>query len=329
MAMTLHTDPTSLRILGESIRDEAPRIEQLRSEVARIIVGNEHVIEHMLIALLVKGHVLIEGVPGVAKTTLVKTVADALGLSFKRVQFTPDLLPSDLIGTVIFDEQTKEFKPCKGPVFAHIILADEINRAPSKVQSALLECMQERQVTLGSTTYPLEEPFFVFATQNPLEQEGTYRLPEAQIDRFMFKLTMSYPQRSQEREILQRRGAQSATITRVMTQADILRLQALVQDVYVDDRIIEYIVSIVHKTRDVESFKTIACGASPRATVALFEAARAVALINKRHFVVPEDVRFIAPAILRHRIILSYDAESEGLTTDSVISAIIRSIQAP
>jgi len=329
MAMTLNTDPTSLRILGESIRDEAPRIEQLRSEVARIIVGNEHVIEHMLIALLVKGHVLIEGVPGVAKTTLVKTVADALGLSFKRIQFTPDLLPSDLIGTVIFDELTKEFTPCKGPVFAHIILADEINRAPSKVQSALLECMQERQVTLGSTTYPLEEPFFVFATQNPLEQEGTYRLPEAQIDRFMFKLTMGYPQRAQEREILQRRGAHNATVTPVMTQADILRLQALVQEVYVDDRIIEYIVSIVHKTRDTESFKTITCGASPRATVALFEAARAVALINKRHFVVPEDVRFIAPAILRHRIILSYDAESEGISTDSVISAIIRSVQAP
>jgi MoxR-like ATPase len=329
MAMTLHTDPTSLRILGEAIRDEAPRIEHLRSEIARVIIGNESVVEHMLIALLVKGHVLIEGVPGVAKTTLVKSVAEALGLSFKRIQFTPDLLPSDLIGTVIFNEKTKEFEPRKGPIFAQIILADEINRAPSKVQSALLECMQERQVTLGSYTYTLDEPFFVFATQNPLEQEGTYRLPEAQIDRFMFKLTMGYPQKSQEREILQRRGADRVRIIKSMTQADIVRLQSLVEDVYVDERIIEYIVSIVHKTRDTEAFKAISCGASPRATIALFEAARAVALINKRHFVVPEDVRLIAPAVLRHRIVMSYDAEAEGMSSDSIVSALIRSIQAP
>lgn len=328
MAMTMHTDPSTLRVLGESIREEAPRLEMLRNEIARIIVGNEQIIEHMLIALLVRGHVLIEGVPGVAKTTLVKAVAETLGLSFKRIQFTPDLLPSDLLGTLIFNQKTHEFEARKGPIFAHVILADEINRAPSKVQSALLECMQERQVTLGTTTYPLEEPFFVFATQNPLEQEGTYRLPEAQVDRFLFKLIMKYPQRAEEKEILARR-VYTLNTQPILTQADILKLQSIVREVYVDDRIIEYIVSIVHATRDTESFKSIACGASPRATLALYEAARAVAFIHKRHFVVPEDVRSIAPAILRHRIILTYEAEADGVLPDSVIGAIIRSIQAP
>ena len=328
MAMTMHTDPSTLRVLGESIREEAPRLEMLRNEIARIIVGNEQIIEHMLIALLVRGHVLIEGVPGVAKTTLVKAVAETLGLSFKRIQFTPDLLPSDLLGTLIFNQKTHEFEARKGPIFAHVILADEINRAPSKVQSALLECMQERQVTLGTTTYPLEEPFFVFATQNPLEQEGTYRLPEAQVDRFLFKLIMKYPHRAEEKEILARR-VYTLNTQPILTQADILKLQSIVREVYVDDRIIEYIVSIVHATRDTESFKSIACGASPRATLALYEAARAVAFIHKRHFVVPEDVRSIAPAILRHRVILTYEAEADGVLPDSVIGAIIRSIQAP
>lgn len=318
----------------EFIHQESVRFQELTQEVGKVIVGQQDTIHFILIAILCKGHVLLEGVPGVAKTTLIKTLAQALGLQFARIQFTPDLLPADLLGTLIYNTKTQEFETRKGPIFANLVLADEINRAPAKVQSALLEAMQERQVTIGSTTYPLDEPFLVFATQNPIEQEGTYRLPEAQVDRFMFKLTVTYPTRAQEKEILKKDSAPQQ-IQQVLTRQEILATQQLVDTIYCDDKILDYITHIVAATRDPGAYnapdlkRAILVGASPRATLTLYHAAKAQAFLKKRHFVTPDDVKTIAAPALAHRIILSYEAEAEGITREIIVNKILGIIPAP
>lgn len=318
----------------QKIQEESVRFQQLATEVEKIIVGNQETIQQILIAILCKGHVLLEGVPGVAKTTMIKAITTALGLSFKRIQFTPDLLPSDLIGTLIYNQKTAEFETKKGPIFANLILADEINRAPAKVQAALLEAMQERQVTIGNQTFQLDEPFLVFATQNPLEQEGTYRLPEAQVDRFLFKLIIHYPKLADEKKMLLQAHA-PAKIDQILSREEILQAQTAIDMVYVDDKITDYILNIVFATREPKQFKLdtlsdyIACGASPRATLALYQAARACAFLKKRHFVTPEDVKVMAYPVLRHRIITTYQADSVGFTSENVIQAILSQVAAP
>jgi MoxR-like ATPase len=299
-----------------------------------VIVGQEEVIAQILVALLCNGHILLEGVPGIAKTTMIKALTQALGLSFKRIQFTPDLLPSDLIGSTIYNPKTHEFETKKGPMFANLILADEINRAPAKVQAALLEAMQEQQVTIGSTTFLLEKPFFVFATQNPIDQEGTYRLPEAQLDRFLLKIQVQYPTRTQEKQLLTR-VLDVNIIQPMASREDILALQGLVSQVYIDERILDYIVSIVFATRDPKAYRldTLApylqYGVSPRASLALLHAAKAFAFLRKRQFVTPDDVKTMAYPVLRHRIIRTYEAEANGLTTDDIIQTILTTLPTP
>lgn len=324
--------PTPIDI--EQIKLESNRFNDLPTEISKVIVGQNHIIELIVNAILCKGHILLEGVPGVAKTTMIKAVASALGLSFNRIQFTPDLLPSDLIGTLIFNPKTQDFETKKGPIFANLILADEINRAPAKVQAALLEAMQEQQVTIGSHTYKLDAPFLVFATQNPVEQEGTYRLPEAQLDRFLFKIHVDYPTIFEEREILYR-SLSSNTINQVLTQKDILESQKLAQSVYVDEKIVNYIVSIIFATRKPADYKLndiipyISYGVSPRATLALYNAAKTHAFLEKRHYVTPDDVKAICFAALRHRIHLTYEAEADNISTDAIIKKIINTIPTP
>jgi MoxR-like ATPase len=321
--------------INQKVKNESSFVEQLIGEVHRVIVGQKYMIERLLIGLLTRGHILLEGVPGLAKTLAVKTLSSAIETKFQRIQFTPDLLPADLIGTMIFNQKDGTFVPRKGPVFANIILADEINRAPAKVQSALLEAMQERQVTIGDTTYPLEEPFLVMATQNPIEQEGTYPLPEAQIDRFMLKLKIDYPDQKEERQILDLMSRDEVIpISRVVGPADILRVREVVKEVYVDERIKDYIVQLVFATRKPQDFKLdlkdlIQFGASPRATIYLAQAAKAHAFIKGRGYVTPEDIKAIGMDVLRHRIILTYEAEAEELTTESVISRIFDAVQVP
>lgn len=316
------------------IHEESSRFQLLKHEIAKVIVGNDNVINFIVIALLCDGHVLLEGVPGVAKTTMIKAITQALGLSFKRVQFTPDLLPADLVGTLIYNPKTQEFETKKGPIFANILLADEINRTPAKVQAALLEAMQEHQVTIGSTTFHLDEPFFVLATQNPIEQEGTYELPEAQIDRFMFKLFVDYLTPEQEKEIITK-AAHEQPINQVITKQELLAAQSLVKQVYIDPQVIDYVVNIIFATRkpsqyNVGSLKPyIRYGVSPRATLALYRAAQAHAFLKKRNFVIPDDVKAVAPAALGHRILLHYEAEAEQVTTSDVIQTIIRTIPSP
>ena len=318
----------------EKIKEESIRFQGLGVEVSKVIVGQQDIISFIAMAILCDGHILLEGVPGVAKTTIIKTVTQVLGLDFQRIQFTPDLLPSDLIGTLIFNPKTQNFETKQGPIFANLILADEINRAPAKVQSALLEAMQEHQVTIGSNTMTLEEPFLVFATQNPIEQEGTYRLPEAQVDRFMFKLTVGYPGIQDEKEIVRRRMEQSV-VNKVLGKEDILAARQLVNQVYVDDKVVDYIVNIVFATRYPEQFKALKVkpfvqyGASPRATLALFHAAKARAFLQKRHFATPDDVKAVCPSILRHRILLTYEAEAENVTADQLIDEIMHVVPAP
>ncbi len=313
---------------------ETDRIQRMLAEVSRIIVGQEEVLIQICIALLCNGHVLVEGVPGVAKTTMIKALTNALGLTFKRIQFTPDLLPSDIVGSPIYNPKNHEFETKKGPIFAHMILADEINRAPAKVQSALLEVMQERQVTIGSHTFPLEKPFLVFATQNPVEQEGTYRLPEAQLDRFLLKIHVEYPTRLQEKQLLTR-SLDTDTIQNILSIEDILSLQELVEQVYVDERLIDYIVNIVFATREPKTYRLekiapyIQYGASPRASLALLKAAKAFALIRKRHFVTPDDIKTMALPVLRHRIVRTYEAEADGIKADQIIQTIISTIATP
>jgi MoxR-like ATPase len=315
---------------------DARLIQNVSSQVALRVVGQEYMIDRLLISLLTGGHVLLEGVPGLAKTLTVRTLAETISTSFSRIQFTPDLLPADVVGTQIYDQSTGQFMVKKGPIFANIILADEINRAPAKVQAALLEAMQEKQVTIGGTTYKLEEPFLVLATQNPIEQEGTYPLPEAQVDRFMLKLRVGYPTRDEEREIMRRMaGGHAIDIKHVATPEAILEARGRIADLYMDDRIVDYIVDIVHATREPEAagLKDLAplieYGASPRATIALAQASRAHAFLRNRAFVTPEDVKAIAPDVLRHRVLTTYEAEAEEVTSDDIVTRVLAKVESP
>jgi MoxR-like ATPase len=318
----------------EQIKEKSTQWHSLRQEVKKVIVGQDYVVDRILIALLCNQHVLLEGLPGLAKTTLIKTVAQAIGVDFKRIQFTPDLLPADLIGTLIYNPKTQEFQTKKGPLFTNVILADEINRAPAKVQSALLEAMQEHQVTISETTFKLDEPFLVLATQNPIEQEGTYRLPEAQIDRFMFKLIVTYPSISEEKEVL-KRAFEHNSIHQVLSKSEIHTTQSLIEQIYLDEKVIDYILQIVFATRNPQDFgltdikHLIEHGASPRATLAIYHAAKGHAFLRKRHFVTPDDVKAVLLDILRHRILLTYEAEAENITSDQVVQQILRTIPAP
>lgn len=326
---------THIQEINQRVLDESGFVRQLVGEVHRVIVGQKYMIERLLIGLLTRGHILLEGVPGLAKTLAVKTLSSSINTKFQRIQFTPDLLPADLIGTMIFNPRDGTFYPKKGPIFANLVLADEINRAPAKVQSALLEAMQERQITIGDQTYPLEEPFLVLATQNPIEQEGTYPLPEAQIDRFMLKLKIDYPDRSEERQILELMAQDDPIkINTVVTPSDILRVREIVKTIYMDDRIKDYIVQLVFATRRPQEFKLdlqdlIQFGASPRATIFLAQAGRAHAFIKGRGYVTPEDIKAVGLDVLRHRIILTYEAEAEDVTTESIISRVFDAVQVP
>ncbi|MBT3455923.1 MoxR family ATPase [bacterium] len=318
----------------EQLKEESESFQILKNEISKAIVGNKEIIDFIIIAVLCDGHILLEGVPGVAKTTIIKTVTKALGLSFQRIQFTPDLLPADLIGTLIYNPKTQDFETKKGPVFSNLVLADEINRSPAKVQAALLEAMQEQQVTIGSTTYQLDRPFLVFATQNPIEQEGTYKLPEAQVDRFMFKLIVNYLSIDEEKEIVGK-NIEQQNIEQVFTKKEILSAQKRIKEVYVDERIIKYLIDIVFATREPQNFglndlsKLIMYGVSPRATLALYKAAQARAFIKRRYFVTPDDIKAVAPVVMRHRILLSYEAEAEGITSDMIIQKILETIPSP
>ena len=315
--------------------DPAP-IQAALQQVAKRIVGQESMMERLLIGLLTGGHILLEGVPGLAKTLAVRTLAETVRASFSRIQFTPDLLPADVIGTLIFDQKAQEFRVRKGPVFAHIVLADEINRAPAKVQSALLEAMQERQVTIGGTTFPLPDPFLVLATQNPIESEGTYPLPEAQLDRFLLKVRVVYPTREQEREVLLRMsGGTPIPIEPVLDPAGLLAARAAVSQVYLDQKLVDYMVDLVRATRDpglvgcADLRPLVAFGASPRASLALAQTARAHAFLRGRGYVIPDDVKAMAPDVLRHRVILTFEAEAEELDADQVIARILDAVPTP
>ncbi|MBW7889635.1 MAG: AAA family ATPase [Chitinophagaceae bacterium] len=323
--------------LNEKIQEAASFVDSLEKEIATIIVGQQYMISRLLIGLLSNGHVLLEGVPGLAKTLSIKSLAQSVNVKFSRIQFTPDLLPADVIGTMIYNQDRHEFIVRKGPVFANFVLADEINRAPAKVQSALLEAMQERQVTIGETTYKLEEPFLVLATQNPIDQEGTYPLPEAQVDRFMMKVVIGYPSRDEELLIIRQNLNPTAytTIRQITGKQEIMRAKELVREVYMDEKIESYILDIVFASRNPEEFRLskltplIAYGGSPRASINLALASKAYAFINKRAYVIPEDVRSIVKDVMRHRIGLTYEAEAESIDADAVIEEIVRAIAVP
>ena len=322
--------------IGERVERESPVIQQIRTEMHKIIVGQDELIDGLILALLCNNHVLIEGVPGLAKTLSITTLSKMLQASFRRLQFTPDLLPADVIGTLIYNPKTGEFTTKKGPIFANIILADEINRAPAKVQSALLEAMQERQVTIGDESYPLDDPFMVMATQNPIEQEGTYPLPEAQVDRFMFKLVVSYPSKSDEHVILKRmaKTSPSLDVDPVLTPDDVKRLRLLADDIYMDEKIEEYIIDIVEATRNPEVYKLdikdfIRYGASPRASIFLAMASKANAFLEGRGYVTPQDVKTVALKVLRHRVVLTYEAEAEEKTSEDIINHILQTVDVP
>lgn len=322
--------------LNEKIKQESAFIDLLMSEISKVIVGQKAMVERLVIGLLGNGHVLLEGVPGLAKTLAIKTLAQAMKAKFQRIQFTPDLLPADLIGTQIYNQRDGNFLIRKGPIFSNFILADEINRAPAKVQSALLESMQERQVTIGETTFKLDEPFLVLATQNPIEQEGTYPLPEAQVDRFMLKIKISYPERAEELSIMrQNMGMIETVINPVISPDEILRARHLLNEVYLDEKIEKYILDIVFATRNPKQFglnnlsDLISYGASPRATINLAIGAKAMAFIKRRGYVIPEDVRAICFDVLRHRIAVTYEAEAEEITSENVIQDILNKIVVP
>jgi MoxR-like ATPase len=311
-------------------------VPRILKEVARRIVGQDAMVERLLVGLLTGGHILLEGVPGLAKTLAVRTLAEIIHASFSRIQFTPDLLPADVIGTMVFNQKSQEFHVKKGPLFAQIILADEINRAPAKVQAALLEAMQEHQVTIGGSTFRLEEPFMVLATQNPIESEGTYPLPEAQLDRFMLKVRVGYPSRDEEKEVLLRMsGGQEIAIERLLEPATILSARSAIAGLYMDQKVVDYIVDLVRATRDpglvglTDLKPLIAFGGSPRASIALAQAARAHAFLRDRAYVTPEDVRALAPDVLRHRIVLTFEAEAEDVTTDDVVSRVLGAVRVP
>jgi MoxR-like ATPase len=325
-----------VRTLNEIVAQKSAFIDDLLAEISKVIVGQSTMIERLLVGLLAGGHVLLEGVPGLAKTLTVRTLCDAISAQFARVQFTPDLLPADLIGTVIYDQRTGGFSSKLGPIFANLVLADEINRAPAKVQSALLEAMQEHQVTIGDRSYPLPEPFVVMATQNPIEQEGTYPLPEAQVDRFMLMVKVGYPTREQERALMDRMTGHVIAKASARTSIEqLLEARQVVRDVYVDDRVKDYIVDVVFATRDPESkglrdlSPLIEYGASPRASIALNLAARAHAFLRHRGYVTPEDVKAIGPDVLRHRVILSYEAEAEEVTSEDVVRRVFEVVEVP
>ncbi len=327
---------TDIKALNERIQHESAFVDLLQMEVGKVIVGQKGMVERLLIGLLSNGHVLLEGVPGLAKTLAIKTLATSIQAKFQRLQFTPDLLPADLIGTMIFNQKNGEFSVRKGPIFANFILADEINRAPAKVQSALLEAMQERQITIGEQTFKLDEPFLVLATQNPIEQEGTYPLPEAQVDRFMLKIRIDYPSKEEERLIMRQNIAGSQpSVNSVIKPADILKSRSVVQDVYMDEKIERYILDIVFATRKPAEYKLeklkplISYGASPRATINLALAAKAYAFIKRRGYVVPEDVRATCHDVLRHRIAVTYEAEAENLTSEHLIDEILNAVEVP
>ena len=325
-----------IRAINERVQREGAFVQDLQAEVGKIIVGQEKLVSRLIIGLLADGHILIEGVPGLAKTLSVKTLADAIQAKFQRIQFTPDLLPADLIGTLVYNQQTAQFTPRLGPIFANFILADEINRAPAKVQSALLEAMQERQVTIGDTTYPLDKPFLVLATQNPIEQEGTYPLPEAQVDRFMLKVIVTYPDRREERFIMDRMTVDHLPpVQPVISPQAIVAARELVNEIYVDEKIKEYVLDIVFATREPAAYQLgnlgtmIAYGASPRATIYLIQAAKAQAFLNGRGYVTPDDIKQIALDVLRHRVIVTYEAEAEEMTGESIVQHILDEIEVP
>ena len=322
--------------LNEKIRKESDFIDVLFNEIGKAIVGQKTMIERLIVGLLSNGHILLEGVPGLAKTLAIKSLASSMKAKFQRIQFTPDLLPADLVGTLIYNQKDGNFAIKKGPIFANFILADEINRAPAKVQSALLEAMQERQVTIGETTFKLDDPFLVLATQNPIEQEGTYPLPEAQVDRFMLKVKITYPSRDEEQKIMKlNTGFDNNIINAVVSKEDILKARNLVQEIYMDEKIEKYILDIVFATRSPKDFgldeltELISYGGSPRATINLALGARAMAFIRRRGYVIPEDVRSICSDVLRHRIAVTYEAEAEDITSEVIISKILNKIEVP
>ncbi|MCK5051242.1 MAG: MoxR family ATPase [Candidatus Cloacimonetes bacterium] len=323
--------------INKKVMEKSELIDKITQETEKVIVGQKYMIRRLLVGLLADGHILLEGVPGLAKTLAVHTLANTIKSTFKRIQFTPDLLPADLMGTLIYNQKTSEFVAKKGPVFANFVLADEINRAPAKVQSALLESMQERQVTIGDTTYPLPKPFLVMATQNPLEQEGTYPLPEAQVDRFMLKLIINYPSREEEKLILEKMVRKDEIkVKAVVKPKDILEMRELIKDIYMEDKIKEYILDLVFATREPDKFKNLSdlsdlidCGASPRATIYLAQAAKAHAFLEHRGYVTPDDIKAIGKDILRHRIILTYEAEAEQITQEDIVTRLFDEIEVP
>jgi MoxR-like ATPase len=327
---------TNIQELNSRVAEASAFTDLLTAELGKVIVGQKQMVERLLVGLLCNGHILIEGVPGLAKTTAVKTLADCIQTRFRRIQFTPDLLPADLIGTMVYNPRESNFFTKKGPIFTNILLADEINRAPAKVQSALLEAMQERQVTIGDTTYPLDDPFLVLATQNPIEQEGTYPLPEAQVDRFMLKLKVTYPTRREEAEIVNRMADNNPPkVTAVTKVADILKARKLVNEIYVDDKVKNYILDLVFATRapaeaglkDLQPL--IQYGASPRASLFLTQAARAHAFLRHRGYVTPDDVKLIGLDVLRHRVLITYEAEAEEITSDDVVRRLFDNVEVP
>lgn len=327
---------TDIQELNDRIQQESGFIDLLMMEMSKVIVGQKYMVERLLIGLLSNGHVLLEGVPGLAKTLAINTLSNAIDGEFSRIQFTPDLLPADVVGTMIYNQGEQKFHVRKGPVFANFVLADEINRAPAKVQSALLEAMQERQVTIGDNTFPLKEPFLVLATQNPLEQEGTYPLPEAQVDRFMLKLVVGYPTKEEERQILRMNLEKSfPRVSKILSPEDIIKARDVVKEVYMDEKIEKYIMDIVFATRYPEEYKLgelkdlISFGGSPRATISLAKAAKAYAFIKRRGYVLPEDIRAVALDVLRHRVGITYEAEAENLTSEDIVNKIIDNIEVP
>ena len=328
---------TDIRVINEMIQRESAFIDLLRMEMDKVIVGQKHMVDRLLIGLLADGHILLEGVPGLAKTLAINTLSKAVQANFSRIQFTPDLLPADLVGTMIYNQKKEEFIVRQGPIFANFILADEINRAPAKVQSALLEAMQERQVTIGDTTYPLPNPFLVLATQNPIEQEGTYPLPEAQVDRFMLKVVLGYPNKEDEKRIVRANISPGGMLkpNAVIHPDDIVKARKVVREVYMDEKIEQYIIDIVFATRFPDQYKLtnyknlISYGASPRASINLALASKAYAFIKRRGYVIPEDVRAICHDVLRHRIGLTYEAEAENMTTEDIITGILNAVEVP
>jgi MoxR-like ATPase len=327
---------TGIQAINDAVRQNSAWVQPLRQEIGRVIVGQQHLIDRLIVGLISNGHILLEGVPGLAKTLALKTLAGAVGLQFSRLQFTPDMLPADIVGTMIYNPRDGSFSTKQGPVFANLVLADEINRAPAKVQSALLEAMQERQVTLGDESHRLPDPFLVLATQNPLEQEGTYPLPEAQVDRFMLKVLVKYPNRSEERAILDTMAVaeRSFEVQPVVSAEDILQARKVVSSIYVDEKVKDYVVDIVLATRDSRPYGIdlngyVQCGASPRATISLTLGARAIAFLQGRGYVTPQDVKDVAYDVLRHRIIVSYEAEAENITSENIIAGILEGLPVP